>query len=394
MVLKKRLVLPWVFAAALVLSSCRGGAEANPAPAASSTTLLSASPNAADSEFLPNAAEGFEVRLWAEAENARSLAVSPDGRFVFVGTRAGVIHKITVVDGEASKVEVFQKDLNGSNGVCFVGEDLYVGELLRVVKYPAAKGFEPLSTGEVVLEDLPNERHHGWRYIKAGPDGRVYIGIGAPCNVCERPDDERFASICSFLPDGSDFKVEAKGVRNSVGFDWKTGTQDLYFTDNGRDMLGDDIPPCELNLLPNQKTGLHYGFPYFWGDNQPDPEFGKKAPKGDYQIPVAKFQAHVAPLGCHFPRHAQWSTLLKDKVLVAQHGSWNRSTPVGYRVVTVDLASKDKAEITPLLDGFLGVAEKRYPVYGRPVDIAELDNGTLLISDDSRGRLWAVTPKS
>ncbi len=376
----------------LTLSACPNKADSAPSPGPSVAATSSQQP-ADETTFLPQAAKGFQVKKWADVPNARSLALSPDGTTLFVGTREGQVHKVTIENGQATKVEVFQDGLNGSNGVAFLGEDLYVGELLQVVRYSKAKGFAAKVQGEVVLKDLPNEKHHGWRYLKAGPDGRLYIAIGAPCNVCERTDDERFASIASFLPDGSDFRVDAHGVRNSVGFDWHPESGDLYFTDNGRDMLGDDIPPCELNRLAKGETNKHYGFPYFFGDNQPDPQFGEKAPKGDYRPALVEFQAHVAPLGCHFPRHSKWKGSLQGKAVVAFHGSWNRSSPVGYEVVSVDLASP-KDSVKPLLNGFLGDDGGRNPVHGRPVDICELPDGTLLVSDDGKGRIWAVTKAS
>lgn len=343
--------------------------------------------------FLPGVPKGFSVSMWAEVPNARSLALSPDGRTLIVGTRVGNVYKVGVdKDHKAAKVEVFQQNLEGSNGVTFLGEDLYVATLRQVLKFPASSGLPLLAKGEVVLDNLPSEKHHGWRYLKAGPDGRLFVAIGAPCNVCLRPDDERFASLCSFNPDGSDFKVEAHGIRNTVGWDWQPGTGDLYFSDNGRDMLGDDIPPCELNVLPKGKSGWHYGFPYYWGDNQRDNEIAEAPPALEFHEPVVKFQAHTAPLGCHFPRHPRWKGLLDGKILVAQHGSWNRSTPVGYQVVSVDL-SVPGGKVEPFMDGFLLHQGRSYPVNGRPVDVTELSDGTLLVSDDRGGKIWAVVPR-
>ncbi len=373
-----------------VLSACN-----NPTPASASSTpgaVAQAESSPSDASFTPQVADGFAVELWADVPNARSLALSPDGRTLFVGTREDEVHKVTVSeDGKAQKGELFQKGLKGSNGVCFLGDDLYLAERLRIVRFPARGGFPLLSEGEVVLDGLPDKTHHGWRYMKASPEGRLLVAIGAPCNVCLHPEDERFASICSLKPDGTDFRVETHGVRNSVGFDWHPVSGDLYFTDNGRDMLGDDIPPCELNVLPKGKTDLHYGFPFFWGDNQRDSEVKEQPPAGEFQKPVVKFGAHTAPLGCYFPRHERWKTLLGGKALVAQHGSWNRSTPVGYQVVSVDPLSADK-KVEPFLWGFLENVNGSYPVHGRPVDVTELKDGTLLVSDDGKGKIWAIRP--
>lgn len=374
----KRLLALVATLAVAVVAACRTSSETRAA-------VLSG--------FLPSVPQGFSVSLWANVPDARSLALSPDGRTLIVGTRVGEVYKVTVSeDGRASKVETFQENLDGSNGVTFLDGDLYLGTLRQVLKFPGASGLPLLAKGEVVLDNLPNEKHHGWRYLKAGPDGRLHIAIGAPCNTCLRPDDERFASLCSFKSDGSDFKVEAHGIRNTVGWDWQPGTGDLYFTDNGRDMLGDDIPPCELNLLPKGQSGWHFGFPYYWGDNQRDDDISDQPPRLDYHKPTVKFQAHTAPLGCYFPRHPRWKGLLDGKLLVAQHGSWNRSTPVGYQVVAVDLTTPG-GKVEPFMTGFLRQVGSTYPVMGRPVDITELSDGTLLISDDNKGKIWAVVPR-
>jgi glucose/arabinose dehydrogenase len=345
-----------------------------------------------DVRWVPSVPSPFAVAHWADVPNARSLALSPDGRTLFVGTRADKVYKVTISESNtASAVELFQEGLQGSNGVCFLGEDFYLAQRERVVRFTASGGFPLKVKGEVVLEGLPDATAHGWRYLKASPDGRLVIAIGGPCNACLRLDDQRFASICSFRPDGSDFRVEAHGVRNSVGFDWHPRTGDFYFTDNGRDSLGDDIPPCELNVLPKGTTNQHFGFPYFWGDNQRDTEIEAEPPAADYRPPVVKFQAHVAPLGLHFPRHPRWKGLLDGKALVAQHGSWNRSSPVGYQVVSLDPTSA-QAEVQPFMWGFLQQgSDKR--LRGRPVDITELADGTLLVSDDDKGKIWAVTPR-
>lgn len=379
---RSKLVMPIVFACLLTAGvACSPKA---PAGAASGTPVAKSTVEPENSRFLPTVKTGFVVSEWARVPSVRSLAVSPDGKTVFTGSKSGDISKITVQDG-VPKVEVFLSNLNGSNGVCFLGEDLIVAELTRVRRFAAKDGFAPNSEGRVILNGLPDERHHGARYIKAGPDGRIRIGIGAPCNVCLREDDPRFATLSSFDGEGNDFRIDAKGVRNTVGFDWDPESGELFFTDNGRDMLGDDIPPCELNRLAEGGEGAHYGFPFLWGDNQPDPEFGERAPELEFVKPFVNFDAHVAPLGCHFPKVESLRKAHPSKIFTAQHGSWNRSEPIGYQVVTVDLKTK---AVEPFLWGFLD--KSNGDVYGRPVDVAELADGTLLVSDDHAGVIWAV----
>lgn len=365
----------------IAIAGCSPKAPAAPANGEPVGKRATPSPN---SPFLPTVKEGFIVSEWARVPQVRSLAVSPDGKTVFTGSKTGNISKITLENG-VPKVETFLSGLDGSNGVCFLGDDLIVAELIRVRRFAAKDGFAPNASGRVILEGLPNERHHGARYVKAGPDGRIGIGIGAPCNVCLQEDDPRFATLCSFDGEGKDFRIEAKGVRNTVGFDWDPESGDLFFNDNGRDMLGDDIPPCELNRLPRGGEGAHYGFPFRWGDNQPDPEFGDKAPDIKFVEPFVNYDAHVAPLGCYFPKGDSLRKTYPDKLLTAFHGSWNRSVPIGYQVVTVDVKTK---KVEPLLWGFLD--EANGDVHGRPVDIAELPNGTVLVSDDHAGVIWAV----
>lgn len=355
--------------------------------------------------FIPVSGDGFLVEKWADVPKARSMAVSPDGTYVFVGTQNDQVYRVKVKSDSQKlrQVEVFAKRLECPNGVTFSKNRLLVAERQRVVAYKnwskpidEAEPQEP----EILVEQLPSERAHGWRYMKAGPNDEIRIAIGAPGNVCLRPDDARFGTICSFRPDGSQFKIVARGVRNSVGFDWVPSDRpnggDFLFTDNGRDNLGDDVPPCELNRLTQNESDVHFGFPYLWGSNQNDPDFGSKKPADlKPRAPIFGFQAHVAPLGCHFPRHQIWKQSLEGRLLVAQHGSWNRSSKVGYQVVSLLIPTATAGnqpvagEIRPFLEGFLD--DK---VHGRPVDITELPDGTILVSDDHRGAIWSVRPKN
>jgi glucose/arabinose dehydrogenase len=224
----------------------------------------------------------------------------------------------------------------------------------------------------------------GEKIIKAGPDGKLYVPIGAPCNVCDK-EDEPYAKIYRMNPDGSNFEIFAKGIRNTVGFAWEPSTKELWFTDNNRDLMGDNLPSCELNHAP--KAGMHFGFPYCHSGMILDPEFGKGKSCDDYTAPAAKLGPHVAPLGLAFYEGTQFPPEYRNQLFVAEHGSWNRSQKIGYRVELITLYDHKVATDTPFVDGFVQGDE----VLGRPVDVTFLQDGSMLISDDYRGRLYRVT---
>lgn len=321
----------------------------------------------------PKLPPGFKLSVYANVPSARSMALAPDGT-LYVGTRNDKVFRVAPGGG---KVEVLAEGLNGPNGVAFHQGKLYVGEVHRVLRFD-----QPASSGNFqVLGELPKETHHGYRFLRVGPDGKLYVGIGAPCNVCEVKDP--YGSICRF--ENGRLEVIARGVRNTVGFDWHPRTGELWFTDNGRDWLGDNRPPCELNRL--SKEGLHFGFPYRWGKNEIDPDLGPKTPKGlEFEPPALGFAAHVAPLGMRFYRGTMFPARYRGQIFVAQHGSWNRSSPIGYRVMVVRLEGNKVIESKPFLDGFLSGGS----VSGRPVDVQELKDGSLLVSDDSAGKVYRI----
>lgn len=337
--------------------------------------------------------EGFVVQVFAEGvTGARSLARSDDGT-IFVGSRdAGLVHALTDADGDgrAETVRVIARGLRSPNGVAVHDGDLYVAEISRVsrwedVQAQLARGDGLLPDPTVVRDDFPTEGHHGWKYIAFGPDGWLYVPVGAPCNVCER-DDEIYASITRMRPDGSDREVFAHGVRNTVGFDWDPETGALWFTDNGRDNLGDDRPTDELNFAP--EPGLHFGFPYCHQGDLRDPEFGDA---GDgctaYRAPAQKLGPHVAALGMTFYEGAQFPAEYRGQIFVAEHGSWNRSVPIGYRVSLVRRNEAGEAvSYEPFIEGWL---QGRDPI-GRPVDVLELPDGSLLVSDDFASLVYRV----
>jgi glucose/arabinose dehydrogenase len=331
---------------------------------------------------------GFEIKLFAEnVPNARSLALGKNGT-VFVGTRAGSeVYAVTTKNGgqDAAEVTVIARGLFMPNGVAFRDGALYVAEVNRVLRFDnIEENLKNPPKPAIVNDSFPRDTHHGWKFIAFGPDGWLYVPVGAPCNVCE-PDTNRYANIMRMKPDGSNLEVFASGVRNSVGFDWDPQTKELWFTDNGRDMLGDDVPPCELNHAP--KPGMHFGFPYCHGGEVKDPEFGDKHPCSDFTPPAQKLGAHVAPLGARFYTGAMFPPEYKNRLFVAEHGSWNRSQKSGYRVMTATLKDNKVDKYEPFIEGWLQGQNN----WGRPVDFLVMPDGALLLSDDQAGVIYRVT---
>ncbi|WP_420322609.1 PQQ-dependent sugar dehydrogenase [Flagellimonas sp.] len=339
-----------------------------------------------------NLPPGFKIQVFAEGvDGARSMAMGDNGT-LFVGTRnENTIYALQDLDNDfyAEKVMVLDTTLEVPNGVAFKDGALYVAEVSRLLRYPnIEEQLSNLPEPEVIYDDYPTEFHHGWKYIAFGPDDKLYVPVGAPCNICERTDeDERFATITRMDPDGSNREIYAKGVRNTVGFTWHPETGDLWFTDNGRDMLGDDIPPCELNRAT--EMGQHFGYPYCHGGTVKDPEFGDKFPCSDFISPVQPMGAHVAPLAVKFYRGDMFPEKYKDYAFVAEHGSWNRSSKVGYRISLVKLDGNEAVGYETFIDGWLD--EEKQEAFGRPVDILFLKDGSMLISDDFGDAIYRVT---
>ncbi len=333
-----------------------------------------------------NLPDGYTISVYADSvDNARSMDLSPSG-VLYVGTRrAGKVHALIDTDGDGTVDErhVIAEGLTMPNGVAFKDGSLFVAEVNRILRYDDIENrlASPLAP-VVVSEDFPSDRHHGWKYIAFGPDGMLYVPVGAPCNVCDRGDP--YAAILRMNPDGSGQEVYARGVRNTVGFTWHPETEELWFTDNGRDNMGDDVPACELNHAP--EAGMDFGFPHVHGTSVLDPEFGEGADPGSFVAPVQELGPHVAPLGMEFMPHEEGET--GDRVLIAEHGSWNRSEKIGYRVTMVHLDSTGAAvSYEPFADGWLQGEE----AWGRPVDLEYLPDGSLLVSDDFGSRIFRIS---
>jgi glucose/arabinose dehydrogenase len=326
---------------------------------------------------------GFAIEIYADVPKARSLALGDRGT-LFVSTRKArsVYAVVENEDGSTRTIEILNK-MNTPNGIAFHDGDLYVAEIDRVYRYRDAEDhLESMPAGELLDVDLPSDRSHGWRYIGFGPDNKLYLAIGAPCNVCDKPG---YAQIIRMNPDGSGRETYASGVRNSVGLTWHPETGELWFTDNGRDMMGDDIPPCELNHAPRQ--GLHFGFPYCHGGDIADPQYGAGRRCDDYAPPVQKLGPHVAPLGLRFYTGDMFPPEYRGQIFIAEHGSWNRSKKIGYRVTLVRLDGDRAVSYEPFADGWL----QNEQFSGRPVDLVVKDDGSLLVSDDYAGKIYRIT---
>lgn len=332
---------------------------------------------------------GFRIEVFAEVNNARSLALSPSGT-VYVGNRNGdKVYAVRDTDGDfkADKRWVIASGLNSPNGVAFKDGDLYVAEISRIVKFEDVEkdpGNPPQPV--VVNDDYPTETHHGWKYIAFGPDGKLYVPVGAPCNICESEDDV-FASITTINADGTGRQIYAEGVRNTVGFTWHPETKELWFTDNGRDMLGDNVPDCELNRAP--RAGLHFGYPYCHAGTVKDPEFGGKRSCSQFVEPVAKLGPHVAPLGLKFYTGDMFPRSYRNEIFVARHGSWNRSKKIGYDVALVRTEDNQSEGVDVFATGWLD--DESQKAWGRPVDVAIMPDGSMLISDDTANVLYRIS---
>lgn len=333
---------------------------------------------------------GFKIEIFAEVDNARSMAMSPSGT-LFVGNRNGdKVYAVKDTDGDnkADKKWVITSGKNMPNGVAYKDGDLYVAEVSRILKFPdieARLGNPPQPV--IVNDTYPDKTHHGWKYIAFGPDGKLYVPVGAPCNICE--PEEIFATITRINPDGSGREIFARGVRNTVGFTWHPETKEMWFTDNGRDMMGDDLPPCELNYAP--RAGMNFGYPYCHGGTIKDPEFGNKKPCSEFSAPAQNLGPHTAPLGLKFYTGNMFPLQYKNQIFIAEHGSWNRSKKIGYRVSLVKVANNKAISYETFADGWMDDATQK--VWGRPVDVLVLNDGSMLVSDDYANVIYRITYK-
>ena len=338
-----------------------------------------------------NLPPGFRIEVYAaDVPRARSMALSESG-VLYVGTRGG--DRVYAVedqdrDHKADRVHTVARGLNSPNGVALRDGDLYVAEIHRVIRFDDIdSNFANRPKPVVVNDTFPRDGHHGWKFIRFGPDGKLYVPVGAPCNICWRKDDPRYASIMRMNPDGSDLEIFAHGIRNTVGFDWHPTSGELWFTDNGRDNLGDNRPPDELNRAPN--ADMHFGYPFVHGRDIPDPEYGRRKPR-KLEVTTAEqpLGPHVAALGMRFYTGTMFPEAYRGQIFIAEHGSWNRSTKIGYRISLVRLDRRGRAAgYETFADGF----HRGNDVRGRPVDLELMPDGSMLVSDDHAGAIYRIT---
>ena len=335
---------------------------------------------------------GFKIEIFArDLPGARSLCLSPQGT-LFVGSQQEKGSVYAVVDNnrdyQADKVYTLITDLFMPNGVAFRRGDLYVAEVNRVIKLAGIeKNLDQPPTPSVINDSFPRDKHHGWKFIRFSPDDFLYLQVGAPCNICNRGDP--YASIMRMRPDGTRLEVFARGVRNSVGFDWHPDTSELWFTDNGRDWLGDDLPPDELNHAP--KRGMHFGYPYRHGRNIADPEYGDEAESDYFTAPAQELGPHVASLGMRFYNRKMFPQKYRKQIFIAEHGSWNRREKIGYRISLVRLEGNNALSYETFAEGWLQPDDS---VWGRPVDLEILPDGSMLVSDDQAGVIYRISYES
>jgi glucose/arabinose dehydrogenase len=331
---------------------------------------------------------GFEIGIYAQnVPNARTMALGAKGT-LFVGSRnAGTVYALTaqVSANHADEVVIMLRGLKEPNGVVFHDGSLYVAENYRIVRYDNIESrLNDPPAPVVIMEGFPKPAGHSWKHLRLGPDGKLYVTAGSPCNICES-SDPRYATIMRVNLDGSGAEIYARGVRDSQGFDWGPLTRELWFTDNGRDMLGDDIPDDELDQAPQK--GLHFGFPYCHAGDVSDPTFGSKHPCKDFVPPALKLGAHVAALGIRFYTGKMFPEEYTNQIFIAEHGSWNRSVPIGYRIVSVRVEGDQMPKYQIFAEGWLQGSEG----WGRPVDILVMPDGALLVSDDKAGAIYRIS---
>lgn len=341
---------------------------------------------------------GFDIQTLPFAvPNARQMAMTPNGHLIVGTRRAGKVYAVIEPFADKPRVVTLYKGLRMPSGVAVLGNDLYIAAVSTVYKVANIdQQLTPNPVKTVITDRLPSERHHGWKYLKAGPDGQLYLPVGAPCNVCLSADP-RFATMLRMDPTTGATTIIGHGIRNSVGFDWQPNSGDLWVSNNGRDMMGDDIPSDELNVIPaNATSAPHYGYPFVHsapdGSLIKDPEFGDhpNAEKLTFVDPAIRVQAHAAVVGMSFYQGREFPKRYHDALFVAEHGSWNRSKKVGYQISVATFDAAGRPNYEPFITGWL----EGDNAWGRPSDVLPTTDGGLLISDDKADVIYYVNAKT
>jgi len=392
--------------ATIGLSALAAGVMAQTAPAPQPAWKQGMPANMADSKLAPLAGKmtvtpaadipiqniklppGFKAEVWATGmPGARAMAMGDDGK-IYIGTRAiGRVYEVSDNGKERTSRVVVDKLVQPA-GVAYKDGSLYVMAINKVLRFdgitknPAA---QPVDLTDKFK--LPPEQHHNWKYIAFGPDGKLYVPFGAPCNICELPTPE-YAQIRRYNADGSGMEVLATGVRNTVGFDWHPVTKELWFSNHGRDWMGDDKPNDTLHRM--QKTGLNYGFPYCHEGKLEDDTVRKPNACKGVEQPVALMGPHAAVMGVHFYTGNMFPAEYKNVAFVARKGSWNRTTKIGFDIVTVKADNDGKnARISPFMTGFMNPADQSF--WGRPAYMLQMKDGSLLVSDEQLGAIYRIS---
>ena len=332
--------------------------------------------------------DGFSISVYAEVSNAREMVMSPSGTLFVSNKEGGSVYAVKDTDGDkiADKKWTIASGLNNPNGVAIKNGNLYVAEISKVTRFSdIEKNIASPGKGEVIYDKFPTEWPHGWKYIAFGPDGKLYVPVGAPFNI--GMPDEQHASIFRMNDNGTGIEKFASGIRNSVGLTWHPTTNELWFTDNGRDQMGDDVPFCELNTAP--RAGMHFGYPYYHSGTIKDPQFGGTHEASEFTPPAQNLGPHVAPLGLKFYTGNMFPAAYKNQIFIAEHGSWNRSKKSGYRVTLVKVENGKATGYEPFASGWLD--NNTQSAWGRPVDVLILADGSMLVSDDTAGVIYRIS---
>ena len=330
---------------------------------------------------------GFRAEIWASGmPGARAMARAENGK-IYIGTRGiGRVYELTD-HGVTRSARVVVDKLVQPSGVAYANGALYVMAIDKVLRFDGIASNPAVAAVDMTAAfKLPPEQHHNWKFINFGPDGKLYVPFGAPCNICE-PGAE-YAQIRRYNADGSGMEVIARGVRNTQGFAWHPETREMWFTDHGRDWMGDDGPPDELNRMV--KTGLNFGFPYCHANGMADRDFPRANACADVTLPVQTMGPHSAVMGLHFYTGAMFPAEYRNALFVARKGSWNRTQKFGYDVVIVHTdAQGSNPRIQPFMTGFLDASNDNFS--GRPTYLLQLPDGSLLISDEQLGAIYRIS---